>query len=287
MNSELYIDIPLNLIQSIRVVHSLMESDHIICVHTEYESVLSYLANFFHLNFRTFDSNHGSKIVSIEISHELPRTRIGSIERPLIFPHGAFQYCRDLWHDDREYKFAFAGLVNEKRRATIRDWLQKKWPTCNCNYLTDNQFYLSKFGNLKEIFLSRFNLFGLPGGEVKRCGDFFLWSSDRGRRFPVKIWDTSYFKFLANSQFVICLDGDFVWTYRFFESIMCGAVPVVQNDSSIYQGFRYKHMDSPIEDMIWDKCDAEFNFRLCQERLTVPIKDINNELARLLNSDLR
>jgi Exostosin family len=36
-----------------------------------------------------------------------------------------------------------------------------------------------------------------------------------------------YYDQLQSTRFALCPDGDFPWTYRFLEAIMCGAIPVV------------------------------------------------------------
>jgi hypothetical protein len=287
MNSKFYIDVSLNLIQSIRLLQFLMESDYTICVPTEYEDLLLYLKDFFDVKYCLRTSKFDCKKIDVEILHEAPKTRIGTIERPLIFPHGAFKYCKNLWGDSRKNKFAFAGLLSENRRFVIGNWIQENWPTYKYKFLSDNDIYLNKvILNLKRILFNRVNFFEAPHYSLKKYGDFVVWSSNRGRCLPTKIWDPSYFNFLADSQFVLCPDGDFVWTYRFFEAIMCGAIPIIQNYSPIYEGFKFKRMNSSIENMVWNEDDAESNFCLCKERLTVPVDDINIELASLLTDAL-
>lgn len=45
--------------------------------------------------------------------------------------------------------------------------------------------------------------------------------SNKGRIFPIKAWDENYYQTLSKSKFVLCLNGDYIWSYRFFESILC------------------------------------------------------------------
>jgi hypothetical protein len=111
-----------------------------------------------------------------------------------------------------------------------------------------------------------------------------LMTSDRGWSFPTKAWDSEYFELLSSSKFVLCPDGKFVWTYRFFEAVLCGAVPIIQNECSLYEGFRYYKMSDPLDKMEWRVEDAHHNAALCHERLTIPPEALHGELQRLLRA---
>jgi hypothetical protein len=122
----------------------------------------------------------------------------------------------------------------------------------------------------------------------------FLWSegikiilSEEGRTFPRKSWNPDYYATLLEAEFVLCPDGDFgkdgaAWTYRFFESALCGAIPVIQNSCPAYDGFRFRSMAEPLSDLVWSREDAEFNFGLALRRLTVPHDVLRAEVDRLL-----
>jgi hypothetical protein len=70
----------------------------------------------------------------------------------------------------------------------------------------------------------------------------------------------------------------------FFEAVMCGAIPVVQETCEAYEGFRFRRMNEPLSDLVWSRQDAEFNFALAMERMTVPATELRAEVARLLPS---
>lgn len=63
--------------------------------------------------------------------------------------------------------------------------------------------------------------------------------TDRGRRLDIKQRDEWYFNEMAKARFVLCPDGDFVWTYRFFESIIFKAIPIVENVATVYNDYRF------------------------------------------------
>ena len=66
--------------------------------------------------------------------------------------------------------------------------------------------------------------------------------------------DEAYFKLMAQSKFVLCPNGcgltdrekkgfygdpAFAWTYRFFDAIFFLAIPIVEEDLKIYEGYHY------------------------------------------------
>jgi len=108
-------------------------------------------------------------------------------------------------------------------------------------------------------------------------------SSNRGRQFPTKAWDQGYFDLLCDSQFVLCPDGDFQWTYRFFEAVICGAIPVVQSESAIYHGYAYRVMNKAnLARMNYSLEEAEHNFSLAESLLTLEPQLLDRELIGLL-----
>ena len=64
-------------------------------------------------------------------------------------------------------------------------------------------------------------------------------SSNRGRDFITKQFDTEYFKKMARSKFVLCPNGAFTWTYRFFESVIFNAIPIIEEYTHHYDGYHY------------------------------------------------
>lgn len=76
--------------------------------------------------------------------------------------------------------------------------------------------------------------------------------SDRGRSMSTKQRDEWYFSEMAKARFVLCPDGDFVWTYRFFEAAIFRAIPIVENITDVYEGYHfYKWGDEFIYRQDW------------------------------------
>ncbi len=265
------LDVPFALIQQIRLVHALAESGFEIAVPADQLDKFSILRERFGLRLATARPGDPSLASFITIDHETPSTALGAIVRPLIFPRAVVEHCRTLWPAARAHRYSFAGLVTESRRALLEGWIDGRSPAAP---VASGRTNLGGFVRRQWI---RWRGSDRP----RHIGDVTVWSSERGRRFPTKAWDEEYFQMLADSEFVLCPSGDYVWSYRFFEACLCGAIPIVEQASPVYDAFRYRLMTDPRDDRPWSAADAEHNFRSCAERIVVPIPELDRELARL------
>ena len=76
--------------------------------------------------------------------------------------------------------------------------------------------------------------------------------SERGRDIKTKVKDVEYFNEMSKSKFTLCPNGDFVWTYRFFESIIFKSIPIIEEFCDIYDGYNYyTHNDEFIYRTDW------------------------------------
>jgi hypothetical protein len=279
------IELPSDRLQVLRFIQALSESDYLVCIAPEYLTKLEYLKQYFDARF---SESRGDEqlITDFEIIHETPLTRIGSIERPLIFPRAYFSYLRELWDLGRDIDFSFIGLMTPARIDSLNAWLKRQGvlngiprPPFLKEYLIMREkikrwLRVHSSGVTQFIFQTKF-------------GSVMIGASDKGRVFPGKAWDDDYFRMLARSRFVLCPAGDFVWTYRFFESIMCGAIPIVEASCSSYNGFRYFTMDDPLADIRWSSEIAEHNFNACLELLTISREALNEEISQILSMGSR
>jgi hypothetical protein len=67
----------------------------------------------------------------------------------------------------------------------------------------------------------------------------YIKNSKRGRNIQTKEYDIDYFNIMSNYKFTLCPNGDFVWTYRFFEAILCGSIPIIEQECNLYDGFKF------------------------------------------------
>ena len=270
----LQINMTFNLIQQIRLVHALTESEYLVSIPTAEVSKFKAIKERFGVHFINDDGHNVDISSHLNISHSEPLTSVGQIVRPLIFPHSITNYCRTLWTDRRKHRFSFQGLITEKRKTLLEDWIEDK--------LNERVSLSNRKNTLSKIKRKVISRIGFDTTRKRRIGALLLWESDRGRNFPIKAWDDEYFRVLANSEFVLCPSGDYIWSYRFFESALCGAIPIVEKDCSAYDGFRFLSFHDQVADLKWAKEDAEHNFKACVEKLTVPATIVNDEITDIL-----
>jgi hypothetical protein len=259
---------PISLIQQIRLAHALAESAFEIAVPAHELHKFAMLRERFDLQLAVARSDDPSLAPFIAIDHQAPATVVGSIARPLIFPLGIAQRCRELWAAKRSHRYSFAGLLTDNRQALLERWI-------------DGTAGPAPVRTHLGGFVRRQVIRWRGADQQRRIGDVTLWWSERGRRFPIKAWDEDYFRMLAASEAVLCPNGDFVWSYRFFEACLCGALPIVEEASPLYEGFRYRLMTGPRDPGPWSIELAEHNYRLCVDRIVVPREVLDRELGRL------
>ncbi len=279
MRTKLQINLSIKWLQQMRFVHALTESEFEIAVPAAEQAKFALLREKFGVHFCK-DRSHALDITNHLIISREPKCSLGDVSRPLIYPQAIASYCRSLWAETREHRYSFQGLVTGKRKRLIETWIERN--------VTGERFRLQ---NQQSILCTLWRTVlagtGLDSTRKQKVGALLLWSSDRGRRFPIKAWDEEYFRLLANSQFVLCPSGDCVWSYRFFEAILCGALPIVEKTCPAYDGFRFFAFDDRADALNWSREDVEYNHRLGIERLTVPTKTLNDELAKIVAANGR
>jgi hypothetical protein len=274
--AEFAVDLPLRLVQALRLAHALAESDYQLCIAEEDAIKFARLKEVFGLNYTV--GKTAPVLPGLRLSHPEPITAIGSIERPLIFPHEVFEHCRRLWADSRATRYLFVGLITGKRHAVLSRWLARTYPDSALELPRNESFGI----RLRRKILRAFSVKEAPALITAESGGLVCWASESGSHFPMKAWHDEYYEQMARAQFVLCPDGDFVWTYRFFEAILCGAVPVIENRCAAYEGFRFATMQDDLSGQAWSESTALHNFALARQRLTVSRELLNGEIASLL-----
>jgi hypothetical protein len=101
-------------------------------------------------------------------------------------------------------------------------------------------------------------------------------NSSNGRVFPGKSWDEEYYQYLLDSKYTLCMDGDFIWTYRFFEACLCGSIPIIETHCDLYNGFKYMRLSDANNIPEWDEGIAVNNFNLAVKILTFSDEEQRN-----------
>lgn len=271
------LDFPLDKLQAVRLCMALAESGCVVQLPPQVEPTFRYLARLFPASYR-FGGDELPAMTDIEISHAEPRCRVGSIERPLMFPHVIFDRCREKWSASRLTRYAFCGLVTSSRQRQLEGWIRRNFPL-HGKHLRVRATPQSR----RALLLARLMGGGRDAVRHNHIG-LCIYSSARGRRFPEKVWDEAYYDLLATSQFALCPDGDFVWTYRFFEAVLCGAIPVVENSCALYEGFTFYSLSEPAADLCWSAAAAEDNLARARALLTIPRDELNACIAALVQA---
>lgn len=104
------------------------------------------------------------------------------------------------------------------------------FPRFLLNYNTEPKtidiLFIGKITRKREIFLKKF-----PDAKII--------NSNRGRNIKTKAKDKKYFKLMSKAKFTLCPNGDFIWTYRFFEAIIFKSIPIIEEECEIYKGYRF------------------------------------------------
>jgi hypothetical protein len=278
------LDIRLDSIQAVRLASAILESDYVLHFSEANQAKLSFLRNFFSINYQIgFDNIPMLK--NIVMNHRVPLCKIGNIERPLLYPHAFFNLCQSKWQPNRTNTYYFSGLLTKRRREIFRDWVFTHSSKPKASLFID--FLIIKLMNKLVLRNSNANKTGISRDYSILINDhkkFKIVLSTKGRRFPIKVWDDDYFNRMANSKFVLCPNGDFIWTYRFFEAIICGAIPIIENKADIYEGFKFYKMSDTIDKYIYDTDIVKYNFDLAQKKLTLPKDVLNREIELMLTN---
>lgn len=113
---------------------------------------------------------------------------------------------------------------------------------CSCGIWNDKNvsFYFSGIENRDRTWLMDY------ASESK--AEVVFTSEGRSIRKQTGVYDYNYYDKLMSSRFALAPNGDFPWTYRFLEGIMCGAIPIVSYRSPPEEqevGFEYCEVGQP------------------------------------------
>lgn len=225
---KIIIDRYINLIQEVRLIHSLSDLGYeLYCNRSEYNKLLPLIKKF-DLNIHN-DTNQKVDISftgNLEIDHSKPNTKFLDYESSLVFSESFIDYCYNL-NKIKEDKIYFRGLITESRDNAIK--------------------------NLK----------------LKINKELIIDSNKNGRTFPIKSFDEDYFISLSKYKFSFCPDGDFTWSYRFFESIMCGSIPIIENNCLLFEDFYYYKLSDDLNNITYNDEWCIHNLKVLKDKFTL------------------
>lgn len=115
--------------------------------------------------------------------------------------------------------------------------------------------FMGKVTDKRKVFLRE---------AIKKYPNLKIFDSDRGRELAYKVMDDTYWQFMARAKFVLCPDGDFAWTYRFFEATLVRAIPVIQTEASCYEGYNFYRLG---DELTYWQFEADNNFNKAKAEL--------------------
>lgn len=272
----------INKIQEIRAIQALSDLNVDIKIKSNEEYKFSLLRDKFNMSYNTLDIDldlidYRNVII---IDHSKPITSILSVSKPLIYSKKIPLYLKSKWNEERPFQFSFSGLITSQRKLILENWI---------NHESNKKIKINTEKISFKIIRKFYSHFNIRKLLIRKYGNLYLWVSNKGRMFPIKTWDQDYYDFLLKSKFVLCPSGDFVWTYRFYEAIMCGAIPVVQESCDAYNGFKFYLMEEGNKDLQYDLKMVNHNFELLIERLTISESEteaLKNEIIQLAKNKL-
>jgi hypothetical protein len=277
---DVAIELPFDLLQTLRLTQAICETGFRICVPPADEVKVVTLKKVFGLDYKVGTAD-AARIAGLYVDHMTPFTRVGAIERPLIMPQAVFRHCRERWAERRDIDVSFAGILTDTRRAALNDWLRLSG--------LEQLSIPPEPGPFRKLLRKVARKLNIAIADTVGTENVKLQLSDQGRLFPRKSWNAEYYGMLLRSKFVLCPSGDFknngvAWTYRFFEAALCGAIPVIEESCPAYEGFRARSMSEPLGSLEWSRADAEHNFALARDRLTVAGDELRAEVLSLLRA---
>lgn len=258
------VDSNMNLIQNIRCVQALMEINRI-CIRSEYNYIFEHLNRAFDTEIykpycNNLDEEMSMDQLIINIDHENPIIRINDREWILLFPRLMLTNLRSQWETNREI-VSFDGILTLKRFKFFRYYFKARMPIYKRISFTIIGIII--------LQLSKFFINKIKYTLMLDFSNYKIRFSNNGRIFPIKAWDQEYYNRLLKSKYVLCPNGDFIWTYRFYECIICGAVPVVENECNAYLGFKYLTIDDYLNGNSLSIDDIHYNFNKINDEFTI------------------
>lgn len=140
----------------------------------------------------------------------------------------------------------------------------------------DGAARLSKEKIYKYCFIGKYTPFR-KWTKAYKSDDSYIKFTDSGRQHSKGFFDRDYYQIMCNSEFTLCPKGDYLWTYRFYEAIICSSIPIVEEDGiePSMSGFAYFIHSKDNSLFIYDRDICKQNYDLFLERHTLLDKGNN------------
>jgi len=194
------------LLQAIRLLHAIAECGYPVALDHDDLATFAPLTRHFQRVFVDRRSTQYVTLNDVAVDHATPTTTVGPITRPLFLPWDYARYCRRLWSHSRPVRFGFCGNLSNQRLSHLLEWGSMQFGS------TPRVPFRMVAATLAARLMTRVGT-PLPA-YTHMLGPLQIVSSMRGRLPRYKAFDSRYLSSIADTQFTLCPNGDFVWTYR-------------------------------------------------------------------------
>lgn len=138
------------------------------------------------------------------------------------------KYYNDIKNLNREkiYDFCFIGSINS-------NYLCRKWVIDFAKqYFTVNSIFINTDNEPSWVSLGPFDYTNIIPGFCPRSHTN---NQSREAQYRVVSENLNYFGKMCQSKYILCPIGDAEWSFRFYETLMCESLPIVECDHHTYR----------------------------------------------------
>jgi len=142
-----------------------------------------------------------------------------------IFSQKYYNEINALNHN-KIYDFCFIGSINSNRRA--RQWViefAKK-------YFTSNSMFINSDNDPKWVSLGDYDY---TNKIIGYCPKNEKNNQSKMVQYRIVKENIDYFEKMCQSKYVLCPCGDAPWSFRFYETLMCKSIPIVESWHHTYR----------------------------------------------------
>lgn len=174
--------------------------------------------NFVKIELKNYEYDYDT--IKVLVDHSQPLTKLTACySNALIFPR-VINAKHNTSFNSKEDKIYFRGLLTKSR-------------------LVEVLFLFLSIKDFRGVIILLIKLMRNNRNFEVNTSKVFINFTKRGRLSEFKFLDEDYFAEMTNYKFVFCPKGDFIWTYRFFEAIQVGSIPISKHVTQDYTSFFY------------------------------------------------
>jgi hypothetical protein len=148
----------------------------------------------------------------------------------------------NMLNHDKKYDYCFIGSINScyEKRIWIIEFAKKYFTDSSIFVNTDTNSNTNNSWTPLGVFDKSHMKLGFAPKEQPR-------NQSRDVQYRVVKDNIFYFETMCQSKYVLCPAGDAPWSFRFYETLMCKSVPIVETWHHTYRTkeeseFKYKYV---------------------------------------------